>query len=865
MRNNQPITQTEVHFSEQDKLVTTTDLKGVITGASPAFCRLSGYSEAELIGQSHNVIRHPDMPPEAFASLWATVQSGRSWNRCIKNRCKNGDFFWVDTHISPIFQGGKLVGFRSLRFKPAPAMVEQARQQYADLLSGRIKNPFQSSVWHTGLSRVKLWQKYSILTLLAVAMFSVPTVMLVTRFENEIEATRVELAGIEYAREAIKLVQWVQQHRGLANMVLSGDASVRGKWLAKRREVDAQVAAIDGLDTRLAALGMQADWRSLNDSWRQLAADVDGLAPKISLARHTALIDQVLVFIRKLTDVSGLTLDAEVDSYYLMSLGVNQLPQTTELMGQLRAIGAGVLVRQQPLTADEKAVLLQLTGTLRKSLTLVSENTGKIANITAELRQQNLAVSKEALDIVQLAEQRIIQAPVLDLPAKSFFETVTLSIDRIFVAAEQTNAALGQALDGRIQKIQFKRNSILALVLSLFALFLVMSAYMARGVLTPIADIMTAIGKLGRGEMPERSVRNYGFEFEQLREDLNLAVLNVHALMADSAILAQAAVEGKLATRVDASKHAGDFRTIIEGVNATLDAVIQPMSQVQLVLSAMAAGDMSRRIDAHYQGQLQELCLAANGTSAKLSATIRDVIACANQLGGAARQVSETSRALAQAASDQAAGVERTGAAVNQMADSIGKNAANAKVTDSMAGEASKEAVEGGGAVKQTVSAMKEIAAKISIIDDITYQTNLLALNAAIEAARAGHHGKGFAVVAAEVRHLAERSQVAAREIGDLAENSVKASERAGALIDLIVPATRKTSDLVQEIAAASVEQAMGVSQINAAMNQMSQIAQHNASSSEELAATAEQMTGQADHLQTLMRIFTLAEQSEQF
>jgi methyl-accepting chemotaxis protein len=193
------------------------------------------------------------------------------------------------------------------------------------------------------------------------------------------------------------------------------------------------------------------------------------------------------------------------------------------------------------------------------------------------------------------------------------------------------------------------------------------------------------------------------------------------------------------------------------------------------------------------------------------------------------------------------------------MTASINQNTENAKVTDSMASKAAKEATEGGQAVGNTVEAMKKIAGKIGIVDDIAYQTNLLALNAAIEAARAGEHGKGFAVVAAEVRKLAERSQVAAQEIGQVASGSVELAERAGKLLDEMVPSIKKTADLVQEIAAASQEQSSGVSQINAAVSQMSQTTQQNASSSEELAATAEEMSGQAEELQRSMSFFKVA------
>jgi uncharacterized phage infection (PIP) family protein YhgE len=156
------------------------------------------------------------------------------------------------------------------------------------------------------------------------------------------------------------------------------------------------------------------------------------------------------------------------------------------------------------------------------------------------------------------------------------------------------------------------------------------------------------------------------------------------------------------------------------------------------------------------------------------------------------------------------------------------------------------------------VAAMKSIASKIGIIDDIAYQTNLLALNAAIEAARAGEHGKGFAVVAAEVRKLAERSQIAAQEIGELARGSVSKAESAGKLLDQMLPSINKASDLVQEITAASTEQSSGVGQINTAMDQLNQLTQQNASASEELAATAQEMSGQAEELQRVMGFFKM-------
>jgi methyl-accepting chemotaxis protein len=384
-------------------------------------------------------------------------------------------------------------------------------------------------------------------------------------------------------------------------------------------------------------------------------------------------------------------------------------------------------------------------------------------------------------------------------------------------------------------------------------------------VIGPLNVAADYVDNIAKGAIPAKITDHYSGDFNILKNNLNTCIDAVNALVADANMLAVAAVEGRLQTRADAGKHQGDFRKIVQGVNDTLDGVILPLNEAVEVLTLVEQGDLTRSVNGHYQGQLGDFKDTVNNTIAKLSQTIAEVISAADQLGNASEQVSATSQTLSQASSEQAAGVEETSASIEQMAASINQNAENAKITDGMAGKASQEATEGGIAVKQTVAAMKDIAGKIGIIDDIAYQTNMLALNAAIEAARAGDHGKGFAVVAAEVRKLAERSQVAAQEIGQLAETSVKTAESAGKLLDEIVPSIAKTSDLVQEIAAASMEQSAGVAQVNTAMNQMSQITQQNASASEELAATAEEMTGQAEQLQTLMSFFKITHTVKQF
>ncbi len=296
---------------------------------------------------------------------------------------------------------------------------------------------------------------------------------------------------------------------------------------------------------------------------------------------------------------------------------------------------------------------------------------------------------------------------------------------------------------------------------------------------------------------------------------------------------------------------------VVDSVNAFLDAMAEKMRQ----LERMADADLT--VDLPLVSERDTMGKSLRGLKAKMTGLIGEIVRSAYQVRSGAMQLTDTSATLNQGATEQAASAEEASSSIEEMVANIRQNADNAMQTEKIAIQSAEKGSEGGQAVRATVVAMKEIAGKIQIVEEIARQTNLLALNAAIEAARAGEHGKGFAVVAAEVRKLAERSQLAAGEISELSGNSVDIAEQAGSMLEVIVPDIQKTAELVQEISAASKEQDAGAEQINKSIQQLDQVIQKNAAATEEMASTSEELSAQAEHLQQMVAVFKLDETFE--
>lgn len=388
--------------------------------------------------------------------------------------------------------------------------------------------------------------------------------------------------------------------------------------------------------------------------------------------------------------------------------------------------------------------------------------------------------------------------------------------------------------------------------------------------------IIAVIGSYAVGDLTQ-DMESLPGQKARFTEAMATTKRNLSSINGEIHRLASAAAAGDFSARGDETSFDHQFRTMIERLNMMMSVSDGNLRQLSQLLKAIAAGDLTQRLEGQYQGVFSQMRDDANSTVSQLTSIIGSIQTATGSITTAATEIASGNTDLSRRTEQQAANLEETAASMEELTSTVRQNAEHARQANQLAIGASTVASHGGQVVHQVVATMQDIQASsariadiISVIDGIAFQTNILALNAAVEAARAGDQGRGFAVVASEVRTLAQRSAAAAKEIKELIEDAggkvALGSElvaKAGVSMDEIVSSVQRVTSIMAEISAASQEQTAGIEQVSQTVVQLDETTQQNAALVEEATAAARSMEDQAQMLTGAVSRFRLSRTKE--
>lgn len=898
MRTNLPVVNVEHELKDGASIVSRTDLRGVITYVNSDFLEASGFSESELMGQAHSVVRHPDMPPEAFEDLWRTLKRGRPWTGVVKNRRKDGAYYWVVANVTPVFEAGDCIGYLSVRSKPTRAQIQAHDEVYRLFRSGQ-QGPLQIregvAVKRTRLTGLleyftakseksrMIATFVSLVLIFSAVMISMLLAGRTTMIEDRQRAARY---AVETAWGAVE---------SMGKAVSSGELELAD---AKKRVV-AQLR-----DMRYD--GKEYFW--INDMHPRMVMhptkpDMEGQDLTENKDPHGKPLFVEMVQVVKANGAGFV-------NYEWPRPGSDKpIPKISYVKAYLPwgwIIGSGIYVDDIDETVRNNAWRLLVIILIGSALTAVMA-TLLVRNIVGSLRTARNQLDRiaqgnyhDAIQVKRANESGSLMYAMKSMQIRLGFE-VTVARR---IADEMTRVKFGLDNVSTNVMIADKHRNIIYTNKAIVEMFRAAQEDIRRDF--PSFDAEALVGTnidqfhknpTHQAHMLERlrgshkaTIRMGGHTFaltasavvNDAGEHLGSAVewidrsteLAVESEIGDIVV---AATQGDFTRRILIEGKNGFFLQMTHSINDLLETSDRGLQDVMRMLGSLARGDLSYHIANEYQGAFGQLKDDANATADQLKNVLLQIKEATDTINTAAKEIAAGNMDLSQRTEEQASSLEETAASMEELTSTVKQTAENAKQAYQLAHHSSLVAERGGAAVLHVVGTMgsinessRKIVDIISVIDSIAFQTNILALNAAVEAARAGEQGRGFAVVASEVRNLAHRSAVAAKEIKTLIGDSVskvdagtKLVHEAGKTMQEIVDAVKRVTDIMSEITAAASEQSIGIQQVNLAITQLESVTHQNAALVEQASAAAASLEEETQGLTRSVSVFKINDEGE--
>ena len=880
MKINQPVTNNERVMGDHDVLVSKTNLKGTITFCNKEFIEISGYSEQELIGKNHNLVRHPDMPPAAFQDLWETVKAGRPWKGIVKNRCKNGDFYWVKASVTPIWDEGHIVEYMSVRHKPSAQEVAEAEALYRQMNDGTYKGPgVLQQLVGKALSLSLLHKFYTVMFIMALSFAGsgVLAWLSMDRAEQHWSDYQEQVAQRQTQLSEIKSqFGYGGAIHNFKNYVLRGTAKYADRFRDNHR------ALIESVESYRKIKGLESDEVKALDAVVEVAnnyvSSLDMVEQMVNEGATAQEVDDAV----KISDRPALDAVVMLNQRYeaLTKAETSQLTEDLALdkqlvlvmpvVGFLLLFGFFLFSLKRGVLAPVKEAVHHMQRIAGGHYTDEIEiNRGdEIGDMLRGLKSMQLRQGFEVHDARQRAEAALRLQTALDC-VRSNVMVADQDYNIIFMN-QSVNAMFADAEEQLRETLpDFDANNLIGKNMDIFHKDYTHQRRLMDG-LTGTHQSDVEVNGLHLRIVATPVINKDGGRVGMAVEWANRT--DEVAVEREIDGIVESARSGDLTRRIEMVGKEGFFKELGTGINALIDVVESVFTNIAQVMSYMAKGDLTKPIKKEYAGTFNEVKDDINSTLTNLEEIVAQMRESADQISISSDEIASGNNNLSNRTEQQASALEETASSMEELTSTVKNNADNAQQANQLAATARQEAERGGEVVGNAVLAMEDInkasskiAEIIGVIDEIAFQTNLLALNASVEAARAGEQGRGFAVVATEVRNLAGRSATAAKEIKELIQDSVvkvKAGadlvNESGETLGEIVNGVKKVGDIISEIAAASQEQSSGIDQVNQAVTSMDEMTQQNAAMAEETSAASTSMSEKAGEMNNLMSFFNV-------